>query len=70
MAVLVNFIIGLVAKATTAMMTNLSAEAQSTPSQLAINTVVQQLPGELGGMIVDFLNGMAGLVTALSGLLT
>ena len=64
MGLLVNFIIGLVAVAIDA----LATEAQTVTAQNTINAVVDQLPGELGGMVVDLLTGMAGLMTAVGGL--
>ena len=58
------FIIGLVATAADAVAT----EAQTTEAQTAINAIVAALPAELGGMIVAFLTGAAGLMTAVGGL--
>ena len=66
MGLLVNFIIGLVAEAVNAVAT----KAQLTESQQAINAIVAQMPAELGGMIVAFLGGMSGLITAVAGLFT
>ena len=64
MGILVNFIIGLVSTGVTAV----AEAAQENSAQLAINAIVQQLPGEIGGMIVDFVQGLTGIVPAILAL--
>jgi hypothetical protein len=64
MALLVNFIIGLVSTGVTAV----ADAAQEPLAQSTINAVVQQLPGEVGGMIVDFVEGLTGIVPAILAL--
>jgi hypothetical protein len=64
MALLVTFIIGLVGKAAT----NLAAEAAA--GGATINLIVEQLPKDLGVMVVKFVTGLAGLWNAVAGIFT
>ena len=64
MAVLVTFIFGLVATAADA----LKNGASYSQGQAAIGQIVATLPGDIGTMLVGFLTGAAGLMTAVGGL--
>jgi hypothetical protein len=64
MATLITFIFGLVAVVGGA----LANAASYSQGQAAIGQIVATLPTDLGTMLVGFLNGAAGLMTAVGGL--
>lgn len=64
MALLVQFVLGLVAKAAA----NIAGESTTVQAGYAINGIVAQLPGDLGVMVVQFVTGLAHLWTAITGI--
>jgi hypothetical protein len=64
MALLLSFIMGLVAKVTQ----NLAGEIQSNQGTQAITQIIGNLPGDLGAIIVNFVKGLTGIVAAIGGL--